>query len=100
MPPAGMVISILLVMFIYKRERETFLAHVPTWFPMNITILAWWPNDLETFSVLRALCEGILQVAGGSPHKGPVTRSFDVLFDIGLNKLLNKQSNGRWFELP
>ena len=30
-----------------------------------------------------------------SPHKGPVTRSFD---DLRLNKRLSKQSKSRWFE--
>ena len=34
------------------------------------------------------------------PHKGSVTRSFDVFFDLRLNKRLNKQSWGWWFETP
>ena len=33
-----------------------------------------------------------------SPHKGPVTRSFDIFFDLRLNKRLRKQSWGWWFE--
>ena len=33
-----------------------------------------------------------------SPHKWPVTRSFDVFFDLRLNKHLSKQSWGWWFE--
>ena len=32
-----------------------------------------------------------------SPHKRPVTRSFDVFFDLRLNKWLSKQSWGWWF---
>ena len=28
----------------------------------------------------------------------PVTRNFDVFFDVHMNKLLNKQSICRWFE--
>ena len=35
-----------------------------------------------------------------SPHKWPVTRSFDVFFDLCLNKRLSKQSWGWWFETP
>ena len=31
-------------------------------------------------------------------HQRPVTRSFDVCFDLRLNKRLNKQSWGWWFE--
>ena len=30
----------------------------------------------------------------------PVTRSFDVFFDLRLNKRLSKQSRGWWFETP
>ena len=30
-------------------------------------------------------------------HKGPVTWSFDVFFDVSLNKRLSKQSRRRWF---
>ena len=35
-----------------------------------------------------------------SPHKGPVTRSFDVFFDLRLYKRLSKQSICWWFEMP
>ena len=34
------------------------------------------------------------------PLKRPVTRSFDVFFDLRLNKRLSKQSWGWWFETP
>ena len=33
-------------------------------------------------------------------HTKPVTRSFDVLSDLRLNKQLSKQSWGWWFETP
>ena len=33
-----------------------------------------------------------------SPHKWPVTLSFDIFFDLRLNKRLSKQSWGWWFE--
>ena len=35
---------------------------------------------------------------GESPTQRPVTRSFDVFFDLRLNKRLSKQSWGWWFE--
>ena len=35
-----------------------------------------------------------------SPHKGHVMHSFDVFFVVSLNKLLNKQSDYQWFEMP
>ena len=54
---------------------------------------------METFSVLLALCAlALAQVTGEYPSQGPVTRSFDVLFDLRLNKRLNKQSRRWWFE--
>ena len=33
-------------------------------------------------------------------HRPPVTRSFDVFFDLRLHKRLGKQSWGWWFEAP
>ena len=36
-----------------------------------------------------------------NPHtQRPVTRGFDVFFDLCLNKRLSKQSWGWWFEMP
>ena len=57
----------------------------------------WWRHEMETFSALLAICVGNSPVPVNSPHK-PVTRSFDVFFDLRLNKRLNKQSWGWWFE--
>ena len=34
------------------------------------------------------------------PSQRPATRSFDVFFDLRLNKHLSKQSWGWWFETP
>ena len=39
-------------------------------------------------------------VTVGFPSQRPVTRSFDVFFDLRLNKRLSKQSKRRWFETP
>ena len=52
----------------------------------------WWCHQMETCSVLLALC------AGNSPVT--VTRSFDVLFDLRLNKRLSKQSWSWGCETP
>ena len=60
----------------------------------------WWCHQMETFSAILALCEGDSQVNGEFPSQRPVTRSFDVFFDLRLNKQLSKQSCGRWFEMP
>ena len=34
-----------------------------------------------------------------SPHKMPALWSFDVFFDVGMSKLLNKQFNCWWFKM-
>ena len=61
---------------------------------------AWWRHQMETFSALLALCTGNSPVPGEFPSQRPVTRSFDVFFDLRLNKRLGKQSWGWWFETP
>ena len=53
---------------------------------------------METFSALLALCAGNSPIAGEFPAQRPVTRSFDVFFDLRLNKRLGKQSRDWWFE--
>ena len=61
--------------------------------PINRRIISsWGRHQMETFSALLAIC------AGNSPHKKPVTRSFNVFFDLRLNQPLSKQWWGWWFE--
>ena len=54
-------------------------------------IIAWWRHQMETFSALLALCAGNSPVPGEFHAQRPVTRSFDVTFDLRLNKRLSKQ---------
>ena len=61
--------------------------------------LAWWRHQMETFSALLAICAGNSPVSGEFPAQRPVTRSFDIFFDLRLNKRLSKQSWGCWFEI-
>ena len=49
---------------------------------------------------VTALCAGNLPVTGEFPSQSLVTRSFDVFYDLCLNKRLSKQSWGWWFETP
>ena len=54
---------------------------------------------METCSSLLCLCEVNPPVTGGFPSLRPVTRSFDVVFNLCLNnKWLSKQSKRRRFE--
>ena len=59
---------------------------------------AWWRHQMETFSALLAICAGNSPVPGEFPTQRPVTRSFDVYFDLRPNGRLSKQSWGWWFE--
>ena len=62
------------------------------------TSFTWWRHQMETFSALLALCAGNSPVTGEFPAQRPVTWSFDVFFDLRLNKWFSKQSWGWWFE--
>ena len=46
---------------------------------------------METFSTLLTICVGNSPVTGEFPTQRPVTQSFDVFFDLRLNKGLSKQ---------
>ena len=65
-----------------------------------IGCISWWRHQMETFSALLAICAGNSPVTGEFPAQRPVTRSFDILFDMRLNKRLSKRSWGWWFETP
>ena len=51
------------------------------------------------FRVTGPLC-GEFTGPGEFPAQRPVTRSFDVFFDLCLNKRLSKQPWGWWFQTP
>ena len=73
----------------------------PNWICLikhSIKVCTWWCHQRETFSALLALCEGNPQVISGFPSQRPVMQSFDVFFDVCLNKQLSKQSRYWWFE--
>ena len=65
---------------------------------------------LHMFSMMTSSNGNIFRVTGHLcgeftglrwiPAQKPVTRSFDVFFDLCLNKRLRKQSWGWWFETP
>ena len=58
----------------------------------------WWRHQVETFSALLAIFAENSPVPGEFPAQRPVARSFDVFFDLRLNKRLSKQWWGWWFE--
>ena len=63
----------------------------------GITVRMMTSSNGNIFRVTSPLC-GEFTGPGEFPTQRPVTRSFDVFFDLRLNKPLNKQSWGWWFE--
>ena len=83
--------------------RDTSCAsNWPWWNVRNAHVyyFTWWRHQMETFSVLLAICAGNSPVPGEFPTQRPVMRSFEVEFDLRPNKRLSKQSWGWWFETP
>ena len=66
----------------------------------HIVYITWWRHQMETFSALLALCEGNSLVTGEFLPQRPVTRIFNIFFDLRLNKRLSKQPRCQWFETP
>ena len=60
--------------------------------------IPWWRHQMEIFSALLAICAENSPVPGEFPTQRPVTRSFDVYFELCPNKRLSKQLWGWWFE--
>ena len=63
----------------------------------------FWHDDVikwKHFPRYWPFYEGNSPVTGEIPSQSPVTQSFDVFFDLRLNKWLSKQSKHRWFEMP
>ena len=61
---------------------------------------SWWHHQMEIFFASLALCVGNSLVTVEFPSQRPVTRTFDVFFDLPLDKQLNKNSISWWFEAP
>ena len=55
---------------------------------------SWWRHQMESYSALLVLCVGNSPVTGEFPSQRPVTRNFDVFFDLCLRK------QGWWLETP
>ena len=56
----------------------------------------WWRHQMETFAALLDICAGNSPVTGEFPAQRPVTRSFDVFFDLCLwiNGWVNNREAG------
>ena len=65
---------------------------------INKLTWSWWRHQMKTLSASLVLCAWNSPVTGEFPTQRPVTRSFDVVFDLRLYKRLSKQSWGWWSE--
>ena len=72
---------------------------IVNWNLMN-KLKSWRHYQMETFSVLLAICVGNSPGIGEFPAQRLVTRNLDDFFDLHLNKWLSKQGWGWWFEMP
>ena len=54
-----------------------------------LSLWTWCHLQMETFSALLAICVGNSPATGEFPTERPVTQSFDVFFDLYLNKRLS-----------
>ena len=59
-----------------------------------------WKHFPRYWPFVRGIHWSPVNSTGEFPTQRPVTRNFDVFFDRRLNKRLNKQSWGWWFETP
>ena len=85
-----------IVFFLFGR----FSLILRGWFTGSGTIMITHDDVMkwEHFSAKLALCAGNSPDPVNSPRKRPVTRSFDVFFDLRLNKRLSEHSKRQWFE--
>ena len=88
--PTGRHACVLRAMVTGKRNGESVIAY-----GIN---LSWWRHRMETFSALLGICVGNSPETGEFPTQRPVTRSFDVFFDLCPNERLSKHSWGWWLE--
>ena len=103
--------DLLFVFHVWVFRHDSFLVHVIpiTLLRMNLynfqcfsfititnsysgALCPWWHNQMETLAVLLTLCEGNPPVTSGFTSQRPVTWSFDVFFDLRLNKRFSKHS--------
>ena len=85
--------------------------------PLHEPMMIYWLLEHKAHTIIKAISRmmtssngnifcvpahlyGNSPATGEFPAQRPVTRSFDVFFDLRLNKRLSKQWCGWWFETP
>ena len=67
----------------YSKTSTVQLSDQPV---VNTYYEEHWTHQMETFSALMAICAGNSPVTGEFPAQRPVTRIFDVFFDLRLEQ--------------
>ena len=98
MPMVGCELTRRLILYLYATLNKAYRICLSM--SLRAKWRSWWQHQIETFSALLAFFVGNPLVSGELPWQRPVTRSFDVFFDLRLNQRLSKQSWGWWFETP
>ena len=83
-------------LFLLPNHHEEYWSY-----QCSMWMLIWkymMTSSKGNFSALLAICAGNSPLPGEFPALRPVTRSFDVFFDLRLNKRLSKRSWGWWFQ--
>ena len=78
------------------RNPQFYMSGKRPMYPSLCLSQRW--HSTETYSALLTICAGNSPIPGEFPVQRSVTRSFDVFFDLRLNKRLSKQWWGWWFE--
>ena len=72
-----------------------------TWFKITTSVSSWWRHDRTDFHITGSFVKGITGQQSSdvdSPHKSIVTWSFDVFFEVELNKLYSTRLMWLWFD--
>ena len=91
-------------LFVRGLNHVRFDRLASIWIPrILVANMTWGHRGMMTSSngniyALLAICAGNSPVPGEFPTQRPVTRIFNVYFDLRPNKRLSKQSWGWWFE--
>ena len=80
----------------YKYKVQMSYIHTPGCAALSFVVLWLKHDDVIKWKHFPRYWN--LPVTSEFPAQRPVTRSFDIFFDLRLNKRLSKQSWGWWFE--
>ena len=72
----------------WQHFSKLFRMYMHTWTYIQSN-MSWWRHQMETFSALLVIYAGNSPVTSEFPTQRSVTQSFDVFFDLCLNKWLS-----------